>query len=88
MKYYHLIGVSSGLFALQLFLEKAIHLRLSLPVRWTFVILQGGLLISYSVLTVFYGLMLRKTRQQIKQTKPARNVIVLKEKTHSLKKAS
>ncbi|KAF1302273.1 MULTISPECIES: hypothetical protein [Enterococcus] len=86
MKYYHLIGISGGLFALQFLLQNLLHLPLSLTVKWIFLIAQGILLVTYGGLTLFYSFILRKVSPKKSASKKV--VPLKKEQKQSLRKAS
>lgn len=66
MKYYHLAGLSVGIFAVQFFIENLLHLSMPRFVQYLFMGIQAILLGSYALLMI--ALLLVQAKQTPAQT--------------------
>ena len=69
MKYYHFIGLSSILFAIQFLLQHVLEFELCYFLRTTFFILQAILFVSYSFSMFMYTLRRRNQQRKFQQKK-------------------
>ena len=82
MKYYLIVWLSSGFFAVQFTLEKLMKLSLSLSIRRLFFIVQTFLLFAYIFLLLIYRIEKNRKKRQKRKRMKQKDFLPVNKKGH------